>query len=672
LRLRAFVADGGSVSLSLADGNGDSFAEVKGLLARFIDAEDLRRAEIADDGLLRLEWVDVAAASGAGLGRLAVLGGLELPGVNAERFPDLAAAAAAASPPDLVLADCSALGAGAELPSAAARGNATQALDLLKHWIAEERLANARLVVLTRGAVAVDGSESPDLTTAPLWGLLRSAQAEHPGSFVLVDVDDSERSAQQLSAALLSSVEEPQIAIRQGRTLAPRLARLVASNHEVARRPLDSQSTALISGGFADLGALLARHLAEEEGVRHLLFACAEEEMTAAGEVKDLLEAIGCEVRVELCDTADREQLQTLLDSIPEAHPLGAVVHATRVLDDGVLESLDPERLERTMRPKADAAWHLHELTEGVELSRFLLVSSAAGLLGAAAQANYAAANSFLDALAAYRRARGLPATSMSWGWADLGEGVLGEAARARIARAGLVPISAQRGLDLLGAASSVDEPLLALVELDPAILRAQAREGTLPALLRGLVPTRAQRRGRRASLAERLAAVPSEQRSALALETVRSQIAAVLGHRSGQEVEPERPFQELGFDSLSAVELRNRLATASGLRLPPTLAFDYPTPAALAGYLAERCDPESSGRSRESEVEVALTALEIALAALDEDRGARGRVIARLRAALAGLSSGGPAPPEVGVEDLAAMSHDEVFALIDEEVGDD
>jgi polyketide synthase 12 len=272
---------------------------------------------------------------------------------------------------------------------------------------------------------------------------------------------------------------------------------------------------------------------------------------------------------------ADREQLKALLDSVPQTRPLTAVVHSAGALDDGVLESLTDERVERVMRPKVDAALHLHELTEGMDLAEFVMFSSAAGLFGNAGQGNYAAANAFLDALAQKRRARGLAAQSLAWGFwereSELTSG-LGEAGRARIERMGVAALSTEQGLELLDRARAVGDPLLAAVRLDRAGLRAQARAGVLPALLGGLVEVSARReRGVGGSLARRLAGVPEADWDALILDVVRSQAAGVLGHGTAAGVDPERAFKELGFDSLSSVELRNRLMRATGLRLPAT-----------------------------------------------------------------------------------------------------
>ena len=274
---------------------------------------------------------------------------------------------------------------------------------------------------------------------------------------------------------------------------------------------------------------------------------------------------------------------------------MGAVFHCAGVLDDGVIESLDAERLGRVMGPKAVAAWHLHELTADAELSAFVLFSSIMGILGGAAQANYAAANTFLDALAAHRQAQDLPGVSLAWGgWAQLSGMIETEQAGAELARMveqvrqrlGLAPMAPEQGLALLDAALALPEPLLVPAALDSSVLRSKASSGTLPAVLSGLVGVAAERQ--RGSLAERLAGVPEEERETVVLEIVRGHVAAVLGHASAAEVEPGRAFRDLGFDSLAAVELRNRLVAASGLQLPATIVFDYPSCASLAAHLAD------------------------------------------------------------------------------------
>jgi polyketide synthase 12 len=354
--------------------------------------------------------------------------------------------------------------------------------------------------------------------------------------------------------------------------------------------------TVLITGGTGGLGALLARHLVSSRGVRSLVLASRSgSEAPGAVELQAELRELGAEVRLAACDVGDRAQLSALLDSIPAASPLRAVVHAAGVLDDGVIDSLTPERVRRVLAAKLDAAWHLHELTGDLELQAFVLFSSASGVLGGPAQGNYAAANAFLDALAAQRCAQGLPAVSMAWGWWAQATGLTGhleEADLLRMRRSGIAPISSEEGLELFDAACADADPLVVPARLETAALRAQARAGILPGLLRGLV--RSTSRVARAGdvpLAARLAAAPAEDRRRTVLELVRGEVASVLGHASAEVVDMQRAFKELGFDSLLAVELRNRLNAATGMRLAATLVFDYPSPVALAEHLLEQVD---------------------------------------------------------------------------------
>jgi polyketide synthase 12 len=361
-------------------------------------------------------------------------------------------------------------------------------------------------------------------------------------------------------------------------------------------QPPDPDGAVLVTGGTGGLGALVARHLATAGGARNLVLASRRglEAPGAAGLAAEL-EAAGCRVRVAACDVADREQLSGLLGSL-EA-PLAAVVHAAGVLDDGLVESLTPERLERVMRPKADAALLLDELTAGTDLRSFVLFSSVAGLLGNAGQGNYAAANAVLDALAARRRAAGRPAVSLAWGLWEASTGMTGEmrdADLARMGRLGLLPMTSQLGLELLDAAQRADAPLVAPVRLDLAALRAQARAGTAPPLLAGLVrePGRPARAAGGGTLAARLAQADRDQWERVTLDLVTAQAAAVLGHASAAAVDPGRAFKDLGFDSLAAVELRNRLAQVTGLKLPATLVFDHPTPIAVARHILGEAAP--------------------------------------------------------------------------------
>ncbi len=444
--------------------------------------------------------------------------------------------------------------------------------------------------------MVVAEGEQPDLVTAPIWGLLRSAQTEHPDRFMLIDVDGSEASSRALAAAFNAAGAEPQLAIRQGKLLTPRLDWINAAEEAPGAKPIDPDSTVLITGGTGGIGALIARHLASHHGVRQLLLLSRRgEEADGAAELQAELAELGAEAAIVACDVGDRQALEAAIDSIPAEHPLGAVYHLAGVIDDGVLESLDAERLQRVFGPKADAAWHLHELTADLDLSQFVLFSSAAGTIGNPAQANYAAANAFLNALAVHRRARKLPANALVWGgWAIRMalHSELDELDLNRHVRLGYALMPAERGLELFEAAMALDEAQPVPLEFDRPGLRAMAADGMLPSILRGLVRAPASRERESGSLARQLAGVPAGEREAVVLELVRSHAATALGLDSAEAVEPERAFQELGFDSLGAVELRNRLGAATGLRLPPTLIFDYPSAAALARHLLAEVGP--------------------------------------------------------------------------------
>jgi acyl transferase domain-containing protein/acyl-coenzyme A synthetase/AMP-(fatty) acid ligase/acyl carrier protein len=427
-------------------------------------------------------------------------------------------------------------------------------------------------------------------------------------------------------------------------------------------------ATALITGGTGALGALVARHLAEQREAPHLILAGRRgAEAPGAEGLKAELERLGAAVELVACDVAEREQLASLIAAIPPQRPLQTVIHAAGVLDDGIVGSLGPARLQSVFGPKAEGAWHLHELTRELGLVELVLFSSVAGAFGGSGQANYAAANSFLDALAVRRQAEGLPATAIAWGlWQreSAMTGQLGEADRLRMSRGGMAPIEDERGLELLEAAAALGEPALVATPLDPATLRGQARDGELPALLRGLVRAPA-RRGAAEPLARRLAAVPEAEREELVLELVRAEAAAVLGHAAASMVAPERAFKEIGFDSLAAVELRNRLKRATGLSLPSTLAFDHPNPTALAHFLHTRALAQGAepGPSAGAEVD----RLEALLLSLPETE--RMQSLERLQRLLAKVSVDSDTPAAAD-DDLGSVSDDEIIELIDAEFG--
>jgi short-subunit dehydrogenase/acyl carrier protein len=443
--------------------------------------------------------------------------------------------------------------------------------------------------------------------------------------------------------------------------------------------------TVLVTGATGKLGELVARHLVAVHQVKDLLLISRRGRRAPGADalVADLV-AAGAQVRLEANDLSDAGSLRALLDGVE----LTAVIHAAGALDDGVITGLNPQRLDTVLRAKVDAALTLHAATAGRPLSRFILFSSVAGLLGNAGQGNYAAANTWLDAFAAHRRAAGLPATSLAWGpWdSDTGmAGTLTDAERDRIRRGGILMMAPSQALARFDAALSSDTALLAPVALDVAALAALERStGALPPIFHALVPPR-RRPGPAdgagpdvGALARQLTGLSAAEQLRTLLVLVRRRVAAVLGYgRDGRdgEVEETRAFQELGFDSLMAVDLRNRLGADTGLRLSPTLIFDHPTPLALAEHLRAELapDPASSDRAVLAE----LDRLEAGLAAASASGAARTRVALRLQALLAGWNAGpagnahaGPTGEDEGDGDLVEASDDELFSLLDDELG--
>ena len=405
------ASDDGAVSLAFADAAGEPVAAIETLATRPITAEQLQGAlSTRQDPLYHLQWTPAPlAAPQPALGVVLGEGSIDDPALSLQRYADLAALQASldqgAPVPDLVVVPFEGMPAG---DPALAHQATADGLALLQAWIADERLASTRLVLLTRRAVATQPDEDVlDLAHAPLWGLARTAQNENPDlPLVLVDTDGSEASQNALAAAIAAG--EPQCALRNGHCLLPRLGRIAQSSPATPPH-LDPEGTVLITGGTGTLGGLVARHLVATHGVKHLLLASRQGPAAEGAEaLRQELEAAGATVTIAACDAADREAVQALLAGIPAAYPLTAVLHAAGVLDDGVLAALTPERLDRVFAPKLDAAWHLHDLTQDKDLAAFVLFSSLSGLLGAPGQGNYAAANAFLDALASHRQAQGL------------------------------------------------------------------------------------------------------------------------------------------------------------------------------------------------------------------------------------------------------------------------
>ncbi|WP_392892491.1 SDR family NAD(P)-dependent oxidoreductase [Streptomyces sp. LN699] len=581
LRVRISPAGTDTYRLTLADGAGTPVADVDALTLRPVAKEALTSvADGANDSLYEVRWQPVTAPR-------ASVDWTEVSG-------DLAPAAGATT---VLVRHAGSGAAGAE----GAHLATLRALALVKEWLADERFADSRLVFVTAGAVAaLPGEDVTDLDAAPLWGLIRSAQSEHPDRLVLVDTDGATDDA-TLAAALATG--EPQLAVRAGESFAPRLARAAAiATPEVP--VLGAGGTVLVTGGTGGLGALFARHLVTEHGVRHLLLSSRRGPATpGARELAAELGALGAEVKVVAADAADRASVAALLTAVDAEHPLSAVVHTAGVLDDATIESLTPDQVSSVLRPKVDAAWNLHELTRDLDLAAFVLFSSVSGVTGTAGQGNYAAANTWLDALAAHRRSAGLAATSLAWGLWDSSHGMgagLTDADLARWDRAGMTPLTPAQGLALFDAALNATEPLLVPVALNPARLRTGSE--TPPALYRGLVRTRTRRAGQAGAgagaasgWAGQIAGLPEDKRAEAVRDLVRSTVASVLGHAGAASIDPERAFSEIGFDSMAGVDLRNRLGSATGLRLPATAVFDHPTPGALAAYLLSKVSADDA-----------------------------------------------------------------------------
>jgi NADPH:quinone reductase-like Zn-dependent oxidoreductase len=479
----------------------------------------------------------------------------------------------------------------------------------------------------------------------------------------------------------------PPVATRDVRH-APAALRQLADGRTVGKlvltvpRPLLPEGTALVTGGTGALGVLTARHLLRQHGIRHLLLTSRQGgDSPGAQQVAAELTELGATVTFAACDVADRDGMAEVLARVPAEHPLTAVVHTAGVLDDGPVQSLDGARLAGVLAPKVSGAWNLHELTRQDDLSAFVLFSSVSGVIGNAGQAGYAAANTFLDALSRHRAALGLPSASLAYSpWT--GGGMAARLERVhldRMARTGVLPITPEQGLELLESALRTGLPEVVAARLDLARLAARPAP-EVPALLRGVVAGADRQPAARAAgtrpagpgLAERLAGAEPADRHGLLLELVQGEAAAVLGHPGRSTVPPDRTFKDAGIDSLTAIELRNRLSAGTGLRLPSTLVFDRPTPAALAAFLYDELLPDREPAASPALAQLAL--LERAVLAAVPDAadfdlisGRLEELAARLRAASAPRED-----PAADVEGrIEAASDDEIFAFIDNELGE-
>ncbi|MGY4951330.1 SDR family NAD(P)-dependent oxidoreductase [Streptomyces nigrescens] len=675
LRARLTTAPTGAVTLDIADGLGDPIASVDALRLRAVTATALS-GSAPRDTLFRPEWTVLNGPKFSG--SWAVLGahraGLTAAFAgNGETYADLGALTAAieagAPVPEAVLIAAPRSDEGGSLPSAV-HGTVREALELIQGWLADDRFAASRLVLVTSGAMAAEATGPvTDLPHASSWGLFRSAQSEHPGRFVLVDLDEQDSSASALPEVIGSG--EPQAVVRSGTPRAVRLARVHLTGEAPA---FDAQGTVLITGGTGMIGTLVARHLVTQHGIRHLVLTSRRGPASpGATELRDELAALGAEVTLAACDAADRTALAELLAALPQAHPLTAVVHAAGVVEDSVVTSLTPGHLDTVLRPKVDAAWNLHELTRDLDLSAFILFSSAAAHFGNAGQGNYAAANAFLDALAHHRRAEGLPAVSMAWSvWAERVEAA-DQSEEMRAERISAGAMTAELGMVLFDQARRAGEPVLVPIPLDIPAIRALPKD-RIPILLHGLMPSGTRRSAGaegpgEKGWADRLIAMPPDKQRETVLALVRTQVASVLAYESADQVEDHRPFKDLGFDSLTAVKLRNQLAAVGGLTLPATLVFDHPTPVALAEFLRAELVPAEEEPSARLLAE--LDRIAAGLPEIAPDAAGRDKITARLRSILWQWDeSGNGESPEHSDEDFDSATDDELFDALDNELG--
>ena len=690
-------------------------------------------------GLFRVAWVPATAPAPASpAGRCVVLSGgggvadaLRAAGVAVREAADLASLVRSGAAPEVVVLPAPFTGPERDV-AARTRGSAAALLGVVQQWLGDPRFTATRLVVaFAEDGEAGDGSDA--VVAAALRGLVRSAQAEHPGRIVLLDWT-RHATAAHWHAALAG--QEPEISVRSGGVYAPRLMRRAAGEAGAEVLSFAAGGTVLLTGGTGGLGALTARHLVQRYGVRHLLLAGRRGlDAPGARDLRAELGALGAHVEVAACDVSDRAQVAALLAAVPAEHPLTGVVHAAGVLDDVAFTALTPAGVEAALGPKADAAWHLHELTSDLPLSAFVMFSSMTGTLGNPGQANYAAASAFLDALARYRHTQGLPASALAWGVWDIDGGMSGRLTVAdiqRLSASGLVPLPAADNLALLDLALTTRVPVLlplrpntaalralrssllpvlsgclsssvyekpldpaiaieamatavthretqvVVSNLNPAALTAQA--GSTDPLLATIV---AESRGPAVSegsssdsepaghpLRERLMSLPDGEREAELLIVLRGWAATVLGHGDTAAVDPGQVFRDLGFDSLAAIRFRNLISAETGVAFPASVVFDYATPAALASHVLTKLFPESA--SGVGAVLAQTDRLEALVASLPPEDLVGTGLASRLSALASRLNSpaGAVQPDATAAQQLEEADAESVFAFIDKQLG--
>ncbi|MGC5562272.1 SDR family NAD(P)-dependent oxidoreductase [Streptomyces sp. FR-108] len=714
LRVRLAPAGENTLSVALADRNGTPVGGIETLTTRPASADRPTESSLDRQGALyQVDWTPLPhhlptplpraserrEDTGLYAGLYAVLGGPDAvpasPGQDCAVFADLEELAASGDrPPPIVIAvtgvedDTGRSATDADDTPAAVERNVHRVLRWTRRWLSDDRFSDSHLVIVTRDAVDDDQGSRTDPAAAAVWGFVRSAQTENPGRFTLLDTDGLPDSWACVPAA--ARTREPQLRIRAGTVTVPRLtpvprasARRGSPGTEAGISKLGGSGTVLVTGGTGALGAMLSRHLVKRHGVRRLVLTSRRGQAApGAAELREELVALGARAEIVACDVTNRDSVAELIDALPREHPLTAVIHCAAVLDDGVVETLAEDRVAPVLAPKVHGAWYLHELTEHLDLSAFVLFSSVASVLGTSGQAVYAAANAFLNGLAESRRAVGLTAVSLCWGlWAERGEATAGlaEVDLVRLRRQGVLPLSSEDGLALFDAALVLDEPVLvpARLGLPERSAPGEASEGS--PLLHGLPEPQTEPQTGPAGpsgppLVQRVRSLSGAEAEAVLLDAVRERTARVLGHADTTRIGPTVAFLHLGIDSLTALELRNELATVTGLKLPATLAFDYPNPRALARFLHDGINPGDPGSATESpaerltkEIEGLGTRLTDAFPALaDENRAALATLLGTLQGRVRAMAGEGAVDI---VDRISSASAGELLSLLDREL---
>ncbi|WEV23889.1 beta-ketoacyl synthase N-terminal-like domain-containing protein [Streptomyces sp. 71268] len=701
---RQDVAEGErALRVTVTDGTGAPVLTADALVTRPADGNHLRAvASRGVEGLFTLDWAQLATARGTDTpadADWALLGddrlGLTEPGTGGPhgptRHPDVATLVASAADGAPVPATVLTQALGSDTPTDTQADALRLAENLsrqVRDWLARPTLADSRLVVITRGAVATDDGEPVrDLAGATAWGLVGALQAAHPGRLLLLDTDED--TAVLPSVALRAGeFDEPRLAVRAGRVLAPRLTRATAPAEPATdgTDALDSDGTVLVTGGDGPLGELIAEHLARTGQAKHLLLVSppgAGDDGT--GELADRLDALGATPRFASADLADPEAVAALVAAVDPKHPLTAVIHtsgghpAARTATDGPTSAGEGTvdatgHLARLWATRAGAVAHLHAATAGLPLTLFATFASAAGTLGVAGRPEDAAADAYGAALATHRRTLGLPGLAVAWGpWAADGA--------APAPRSGIEALPTEQALTLWDASRRHGGSHLVAAAIDPRALAALPVD-TVPAALRGLLTVGVRGRrsaaeagaGRPVDWVAQLAGLSADERHRTLLTLVRGHAATVLGHADADAVQVDASFKDLGFDSFTAVELRNRLAAATGLRLPAALIFRHPTPEGIATHLLQRIVPDETQPPAHGTAELALTDLTrlentLTNAALaDSDAGA---VLSRLESLLTRLKAEHkPASEGSAAQRLESASADQVLDFIHNELG--